>query len=57
MSEEEAVLIIEPIHTVAISVANLDPREDIIVLPPNQVKEIIHEDQTQHPQELEHREP
>ena len=57
MSEEEAVLIIELIHTFAIAVANFDPREDIIVLPPNQVKEIIHKDETQHPQELEHWEP
>jgi len=31
----------------------LDPREDIIVLPLNQIKKLIHIDQTQHPQELE----
>ena len=31
----------------------LNPHEDIIVLPLNQVKKLIHIDQTQHPQELE----
>jgi len=30
----------------------LDPREDIIVFPLNQVKKLIHIDQTQHPREL-----
>jgi len=31
----------------------LDPHEDIIVFPLNQVKKLIHIVQTQHPQELE----
>jgi len=31
----------------------LDPHENIIVLPLNQVKKLIHIDQTQHSQELE----
>jgi len=30
----------------------LDPHEDIIVLPLNQVKKLFRVDQTQHPQEL-----
>jgi len=30
----------------------LNPHEDIIVLPLNQVKKLFHVDQTQHPQEL-----
>jgi hypothetical protein len=30
----------------------LDPHENIIVLSLNQVKKLIHVDQTQHPQEL-----
>jgi len=32
------------------AIINLDPDEDTIVLP----KTLIHEDQTQHPQEVEH---
>ena len=39
------------IHIVTIIVF-LDPHEDIIVLPLNQVKKLIHIVQTQHPQEL-----
>ena len=40
------------IHIVTIIIVYLDPHEDIIVLPLNQVKKLIHTDQTQHPQEL-----
>jgi len=40
------------IHIVTIIIVYLDPHEDIIVLPLNQVKQLIHTDQTQHPQEL-----
>ena len=42
----------ELIHIVTIIIVYLDPHEDIIVLPLNQVKKLFHVYQTQHPQEL-----
>ena len=37
------------IHIATIIIIYLDPYDDIIVLPLNQVKKLFHVDQTQHP--------
>ena len=55
--EEESVLIPEPILPVAIDIANSGHQQDIIILPPIQDEEIVHEEQTQHPQEQVVQEP
>ena len=49
--EEELVTIPEPIHTVAFDKANSEPLQDIVIESPTQDNLVIHEKQTQDPQE------
>jgi len=42
------------IYIAVINIVNLDDREDIKILPLNQVKKLIHEDQILYHRELEH---
>jgi len=55
--EEESVTIPEPIHTVAFDKTNSEPLQDIVIESPTQDNLVIHEEQTQDPQESMLHEP
>ena len=48
---EEELIQYDPIHIVATDVTNSVPQMDIVISTLIQYEEIIHEEQTQHPQE------
>jgi len=49
--EEESVTILELIHTAAFDKANLEPLQGIVIESPTQDNLVVHEEQTQDPQE------
>ena len=55
--EEESVTIPESIHTIAFDKANSKPLQDIVIESPTQDNLVVHEEQTQDPQELMLHEP
>jgi hypothetical protein len=55
--EEESVTIPEPIHIVAFDQASTEPPQDIVEIPPTQDDLVVHEEQTQDPQEQVLQEP
>jgi len=49
--EEESVTIPKPIHTGSFDKANSEPLQDIVIESPTQDNLVVHEEQTQDPQE------